>query len=450
MKNNWLTENSKNYDFLLNKTTKVYPFDYSTKENLEKSTETNVKVFIINNTTERPKDLNENDENESVPYYYGFLGLVGLIVGSALSSVIVLIPKIGGIDQPSHWYRYSILYSIGVGFGLSINFGLVQPSYWMGLNFFQSWKPFVSRFFIVSVSLFVSNASCYAIWTSWLEQNYPMPLNYFLCNTISFSIMQATLWIYIPKSDEQRRVALYWKFWLSQVIIVFCFWEYLGMGLALTNIPIDYQWVLAIVFALIREINQGILARVCCRISGRNRDLVKISAWHWMAAVNAFFLTVAMSSVATAITSYMILAIDFFMNVLLCIQVIWKFKKNKSVLNDEIMLDLNELVLNEKLETVIPLGYCLCYLMAYYGPNKDILGNIKESDVEKTMKVTALLFFLDVSSLFVSSLLLWFICKINLFKVYIRSQKELWWIMASQEAYLLYEVKIVLLLLFHC
>ena len=113
-------------------------------------------------------------------------------------------------------------------------------------------------------------------------------------------------------------VALYWKFWLSQVIIVFCFWEYLGMGLALTNIPIDYQWVLAIVFALIREINQGILARVCCRISGRNQNLVKISAWHWMAAVNAFFLTVAMSSVATAITSYMILAIDFFMNVLLC------------------------------------------------------------------------------------------------------------------------------------
>ena len=124
MKNNWLTENSKNYDFVWNKTTKVYPFNNSTKENLKKPNERNVKLFVVNNRTERPKDSNENDENESVPYYYGFLGLVGLIVGSALSSVIVLIPQIGGIEQPSHWYRYSILYSIGVGFGLSINFSM--------------------------------------------------------------------------------------------------------------------------------------------------------------------------------------------------------------------------------------------------------------------------------------------------------------------------------------
>ena len=95
---------------------------------------------------------------------------------------------------------------------------------------------------------------------------------------------------------------------------------------------------------------------------------------------------------------------------------------------------------NEKLEAVIPAGYCLCYLVAYYGPNKAILGNVAESDVEKTMQMTGLLFLLDVSSLLVSSTLLWVFCKINLFKVYLKSQKELWWIMASQEAYLLYEV----------
>ena len=244
-------------------------------------------------------------------------------------------------------------------------------------------------------------------------------------------------------------MASYRKFLLSQVIIVCCFWEYLAMGLALTKIPIDYQWSLAIVFALIREMNQGMLSRVCCRIPERNLNLVKISTWHWMAAVNAFFLTVAMSSVATATTSYLILAIDFFINVLLCIKIIWKFKKNEDITNDEIILDLNELVLNEKLEMVIPLCYCLSYLMAYYGPNKAILGNIAESDVEKTMKVTGLFFLFDVSSLFVSSILLWFFCKINLFNVYVKSQKELWLIMASQEAFLLNEVNVKLLLVFH-
>ena len=429
---------------------KVYQLKNNTKENKNNSYERNINISAGNKTTERLKNSTENDGTESVPYYYGFLGFVGLVVGSALSSVIVLIPKIGGIEQPSQWYRYSLLYSIVVGFSLSINFGLVQPSFWIGLNFFRDLKPFLSRFLVVSVSLFVSNASCYVIWTIWAKETYPMPLNYFLCNTISFWIMQATLWIHIPKSERKKNMASYRKFLLSQVIIVCCFWEYLAMGLALTNIPIDYQWVLAIVFAMIREMNEAILSRVCCRISERKQNLVKISAWHWMVAVNAFFLTVAMSSVATDTTNYLILAIDFFINVLICIQIIWKFKKNKNNINDEINLALNELVLNERLEVVIPLGYCLCYLMAYYGPNKAILGNIACSDVEKTMKVTALLFLVDVSSLFVSSILLWLFCKINLFKVYVKSQKKLWWIMASQEAFLLNEVNVKLLFTFHC
>ena len=60
-------------------------------------------------------DINENDENISVPYYYGFLGFVGLVVGLALSSVIVLIPNMGDTEGSSHWYCYSLLYSIGFG-----------------------------------------------------------------------------------------------------------------------------------------------------------------------------------------------------------------------------------------------------------------------------------------------------------------------------------------------
>ena len=125
---------------------------------------------------------------------------------------------------------------------------------------------------------------------------------------------------------------------------------------------------------------------------------------------------------------------------MVCVQVIWKFRKNSNRLDDEITLCLNELVLNEKLEMVIPLGYCLCYLMAYYGPNKYVLRGIAKSDPGRTMKMAGLLFLIDCSSLIVSAFLLRTLCKINLFKVYLTMQKELWLIMASQEAYLLYEV----------
>ena len=386
-------------------------------------------------TTVQTMDEGKNSYDEPIPFYYGFLGLLGLIIGAILSSIVLLIP------HPEHWYTYGLLYSIGVGFGLTINFGLVQPSYWMDVNFFQNWHPFISRFLIVSISLFATNGLCNMFWTVFEQQNYPMPMNYFVSTPVSFWIMHGTLWIHFTKLEKEKTIMRYKWFLLSQVVIVGCFWVYLGMGLALTRIATERQWIMAILFAIVREINQAILSRVCCRISKRSDKWVKISAWHWMAAVNSIFIAVAISSVATLTTSYLVLAIDFFLNMFVCIQVIWKFRRNGNKLNDDINMSLDELVLNEKLEAIIPLGYCLCYLMAYYGPNQNYLGNIAESDAEKTMKMTGLLFLIDISSLIVSAILLWAFCKINLLKVYLKSQKELWLIMASQEAYLLYEVK---------
>ena len=104
------------------------------------------------------------------------------------------------------------------------------------------------------------------------------------------------------------------------------------------------------------------------------------------------------------------------------------------------MIDTHQLVVNEKLESVIPIGYCACYLMAYYGPNSAILSTILDSDVEKAMKIMALMFAIDLFSGIFSAILLWTFCKINIFKVYLHSQKEMWTIMTAQEAYLLYEV----------
>ena len=38
---------------------------------------------------------------------------------------------------------------------------------------------------------------------------------------------------------------------------------------------------------------------------------------------------------------------------------------------------LKILVLCETLEFIMPLGYMACFVVAYYGPNADVLGNVK-------------------------------------------------------------------------
>ena len=413
---------------------------------IEKVTSTKFHIFgkmDVKKNDERTtfKGLDKNSNRIRVPYYYGFLGLVGLGIGLIFATLIILIPQDEKYSEnPEYWYK-NALYSICVGFGMAINFGLVQPAVWFNMRLFRSWKPFISRCLIIIVCLFVTNALCYFVWTIWMKQNYPMPLNDFVCATISHFIMQGTLWFHLPAGyDRKTKRKTFCYFLLSQLYISFCFWEYLCMGYVLSNICSDYQWILAIIFALIRELNQGILSRICGRISTGNEQWIRISAWHYMAAVNAFYLTVAISSVATNATSFLILAIDFSLNIYISLQIIWKFRKNNHQMDDEIELLLNELVMNEKLEAVIPIGYGITYLMAYYGPNKHILGDIENLSVEKTIRMTGLLFLLDSSSMVLSALLIWFLCKINLFHVYLSSQKETWLIIASHEAYLLCEV----------
>ena len=89
------------------------------------------------------------------------------------------------------------------------------------------------------------------------------------------------------------------------------------------------------------------------------------------------FLSVCVGGNATDATLYILVATDFFINNYFA-AVTWKAKRNfteKSL--PKLKKSVQILVLSESLEIVIPLAYLLCFVIAYHGPNADILGNIK-------------------------------------------------------------------------
>ena len=114
-------------------------------------------------------------------------------------------------------------------------------------------------------------------------------------------------------------------------------------------------------------------------------------------------------------------------------------KQVKAILN---------LIINESLEFLMPIAYVICLLMAYYGPNAKILGNIKNSywqyieieDLEKTLLWIGMMFTVDIASAVISFAVLWIRCKINIIKMYLQVQNEIWFIMAIQQGYLISEV----------
>ena len=90
----------------------------------------------------------------------------------------------------------------------------------------------------------------------------------------------------------------------------------------------------------------------------------------------------------------------------------------------------------------------LCFAIAYYGPNAEILGNVKLTlwhyksvlDIENYMKNLFMMFSIDFMSLVMNGIILKTTCNINIFKTFQKLQSEFWLIMAVQQAYSIHEV----------
>lgn len=89
--------------------------------------------------------------------------------------------------------------------------------------------------------------------------------------------------------------------------------------------------------------------------------------------------------------------------------------------------------------------------MAYYGPNAEFLGNIKltiwqyqavsDAQLYKTIQSLCIMCGIDFLSGVFNGILLWTTCKINIFKVMQKIQKEFWLIMGVQEAFFFVQVE---------
>ena len=104
---------------------------------------------------------------------------------------------------------------------------------------------------------------------------------------------------------------------------------------------------------------------------------VELVAHNLAISYHMIFISVCVGGLATDATLYILVATDFIINAYFVV-ITWRAKRNftKKSLH-KLMKSVQILVLAESLEIVIPLAYLLCFVIAYYGPNADILGNIK-------------------------------------------------------------------------
>ena len=106
-------------------------------------------------------------------------------------------------------------------------------------------------------------------------------------------------------------------------------WGYSFLGSAFQMVPVDYQWTIALVCPIVREIYVWGILEISYRAAGaKYRDAYDVTfpASHYMESKQSVFYCVTLASV-TPLTVYVIIATDFSMNIWHGYTIIRDYKK---------------------------------------------------------------------------------------------------------------------------
>ena len=194
-----------------------------------------------------------------------------------------------------------------------------------------------------------------------------------------------------------------------------------------TKIPSDFQWIMAIILPLVRELNSKILNNLLDRSRYCDAIITKLVVTIVINCVHAFFNTMAISFFANQLTTWCILGADFIVNIIHVVNIIRLYRKivpddlqyeNKfSVVKDEV----KKWFVIEMIEVLVPIAFMLTFLIAYYGPNATLIGNVRSNyfqykeikDVPNFLEEPIIMLVLDLGNAITGGILLWMFCSID-------------------------------------
>lgn len=139
------------------------------------------------------------------------------------------------------------------------------------------------------------------------------------------------------KSDLKFKIRFLW--FLSQsLVIVAAAWGYSLFGTLFIYIPKDYQWILALISPLIREILVKLSLEVSYKSAGygsRGICSIKQPCNHYMETRHAIAMSIIIGGVATPASTYCVIGMDFMINVYRGLKIIYRSKITHNISKTE-------------------------------------------------------------------------------------------------------------------
>ena len=370
---------------------------------------------------------NSDSELDTKSFYY----VIGSFIGGLLFSYIILcfltaVPMTIKNYLGAWWWEHPFHVPLVTCYILH------DCSYWMNLRSIKTGKAFLILTIIGGIALGAILGILCLVWNLG-GFYYPVPFFGIIGGyTIVFG-QYLGLWLVFPKSwrknesFRKRLIFFYLATTFSPVPVI----EYAMIGAGLVYMNPDYQWIIAILLPILRHINTEILIKLASKAAAGDLKRVELPSSHQMNTRHALFLSYTIGSVGTLESMIIFLATDFLININITRKIIKVDKNNKKSIEEATNL-LQELMVNEIVEVATPIMYLLCFVTAYYGPNADDIGNIKNStwhfravqDLGQSVGLIFLFFLLDTISALTSSIWLWKKCRINLYRVFAAIQTE--------------------------
>ena len=290
---------------------------------------------------------------------------------------------------------------------------------------------------VVFIKLYIATVSAWSItcslvylfWTVGLGFNHPMPLTLSL-GYIQYATQYITLnFLFYQKEglSENTKQRLR-SFNMSRVWALFIDLQFKALDFVFTFFSPNssYQWILAFVIPLMREFNFQVMYRIM--IESPKVEDGTIPVIIGINSFNSLYVAIKLGQTATPLTSTFILSIDFLLNIHSGFKIINLHRSTTTIDIPNGIRNLKEkdyhllkLILIEMMEVLVPLAYVITVLIAYYGPNSEILGNIRNDywqyksidDIFKLVQVVLVMFIIDGSSAILVGCMLWKVCSIH-------------------------------------
>ena len=158
------------------------------------------------------------------------------------------------------------------------------------------------------------------------------------------------------------------------------------------------------------------------------------------------FISIKLVTVVEITTTYSLLGVDILLSLFFFLRLV---RNKQSIIglnpscNEAESLEtekdkmLEEFVLAKAGEFLAPIVFLLQYILAFYGPNYDIMGSIgntyfypkKTEDISGVIKVELLVFLTILSNMAFSCIIVWVICRRNLYQLYCNCMKTFGYIL---------------------